>query len=319
MSYWKQTEVIDIYGNLVAATPNQEMRTVEPIRLAGGIFPGSTVDSNFWTSTVVGSGTVTQSNGIQTAATGITANSSAISSSKAIARYIGQTLNLYGSQIYLSDTGVVNNVRRWGGMNAGTDGAYFKLDGTSLYVATMKGGVETAVVSTSWNGVQTVPTLTNANIWRIQMRPSLVNFEINGVVAHTLTFNTTPWTNIYNMYVWMDTVNSSGLTTNCAISSWASSIFRAGKFETQPTSAHVTTAATTVIKYGAGTLHRITLNNPGGTLITMYDNTAGSGTVIAEINTPAQANPVTLEYDTAFVNGLTIVSTGTWDATVVYE
>lgn len=321
MSYWKQEQLYDIYGNVVAATPNQELRIIEPVRLCGGVFNTSTVDPNFWSTTLVGSGTVTQSNGVQTVATGTTANSSAIASSTGIARYIGQTVNLYGAAIVLGDTGVVNNVRRWGAMNAGTDGAYFMLSGTTLYVATMKGGVETVIASTSWNGVQTVPTLTNENIYRIQMRPSLVIFDVNGVTAHTVTVSTTPWTNNINAYTWLASTNSGGLTTNCTVSSWVNSIFRLGKFESQPKTAHITTAATTIAKYGPGLLHLITVGSPASSssTLTIYDNTAGSGTILSVIQGPAQANPVTLNYGLTFNNGLTIVSTGTWDVTVVYE
>lgn len=319
MSFWKQIEITDEYNNLAAATPNEELRVVEPVRLVGAAFNGNIVDPNFWASTLIGSGAITQTNGIQTATTGITANSSASVSSVLIAEYIGQTINLYGSQIALSDTGVTNNVRRWGVINGGTDGAYFKLSGTTLYVASMKGGSETAIASTSWNGNQTVPTLTNGNIWRITIRPSVLIFEINGVIVHTIKFITSPWANKYSMFAFMDTTNSGGLTTDCSLSSWVTSIYRAGRRETQVRSAHITTAGTVVAKYGPGVLQRVTLNDPTGNMFTIYDNTAGSGTVIASINTPSQANPVTLDYGTCFVNGLTIVSTGTWDVSVIYE
>lgn len=321
MSYWKQAQIYDIYNNVAACTPNQEIRVVDPVRLCGGIFNGSTVDPNFWSTTLVGSGTVTQSNGVQTAATGTTANSSAIVSSIANARYIGQSINLYGAAIALGDTGVANNVRRWGAMNAGTDGAYFMLNGTTLYVATMKGGVETAIASTSWNGNQTVPTLTNENIYRIQMRPTLVIFDLNGVTAHTITTNTATWTNNINTTTWLASTNSNGLTTNCSISSWVNTIYRLGKLESQPMSTRVTTATTTVAKYGPGLLRRITVGTPASSssTLTVYDNTSAAGTILSIVQGPAQANPVTLEYGLAFNNGLTLVSTGTWDATVVYE
>lgn len=84
---------------------------------------------------------------------------------------------------------------------------------------------------------------------------------------------------------------------------------------------HLTTAATTTVKSGAGMLKRVVINLGTGTLITMYDNTAASGTVIGIINPPATntfVEPRAVEYDINFSTGLTIVTTGTWDLTIVY-
>lgn len=80
------------------------------------------------------------------------------------------------------------------------------------------------------------------------------------------------------------------------------------------------TATTTVVSRN-GTLHGITINTKGatGNTLTVYDNTAGSGTVIAIIDTTgATAN---LIYDVQFVNGLTVVSaSGTGaDLTIAWQ
>lgn len=84
---------------------------------------------------------------------------------------------------------------------------------------------------------------------------------------------------------------------------------------------NITTAATTVVKSGAGTLHTLTVNNLGtvASLTVVYDNTAGSGTKIASINT--LAGQESYFYDVAFTTGLTIVTTGTVapDVTVSYR
>jgi hypothetical protein len=77
---------------------------------------------------------------------------------------------------------------------------------------------------------------------------------------------------------------------------------------------------TTVVKAAEGTLHSITFNKPVATgVFTLYDNTAGSGTVIGTITVPASPLPVTLTYDIHFKVGLTIVSaTAANDITVSY-
>lgn len=84
---------------------------------------------------------------------------------------------------------------------------------------------------------------------------------------------------------------------------------------------HISTATTTTVKSGAGTLHSITINALGtvASSTTVYDNTAGSGTVIAVINSLTISG--TLTYDAQFSTGLTLVTTGTVapDVTVSYK
>jgi len=85
---------------------------------------------------------------------------------------------------------------------------------------------------------------------------------------------------------------------------------------------NITAAAptTTVVKSGQGILHTITFNKPAATgVVTIYDNTAASGTIIGTITVPANPQPVTLHYDATFDTGLTIVTaTAAQDITVTY-
>lgn len=85
--------------------------------------------------------------------------------------------------------------------------------------------------------------------------------------------------------------------------------------------AHVSTVATTVVKGSAGNLHTITVNSKGtvASTVTVYDNTAGSGTVIAVLDSLTLSG--TFVFDVAFATGLTIVTTGTVapDVTVSYR
>lgn len=68
--------------------------------------------------------------------------------------------------------------------------------------------------------------------------------------------------------------------------------------------------ATTTVKSGAGFLHSITLNGAATAtnVTTVYDNTAGSGTVIAIPAATTATVPTTLTYDVSFATGLTIVT-----------
>lgn len=83
--------------------------------------------------------------------------------------------------------------------------------------------------------------------------------------------------------------------------------------------ANITTATTTTVKSGAGVLDKIVVNSAGsGSTITIYDNTAGSGT---KIGTATGAAQTTLTYNVHFSTGLTIVtaSGSAADITVSYR
>jgi len=86
---------------------------------------------------------------------------------------------------------------------------------------------------------------------------------------------------------------------------------------------NVATTATTVIKASAGFLHAIVINTPLATgSLTIYDNTAGSGTKIATITLPAAlvSGAITLTYNCAFGTGLTIVgATANIDYTAIWR
>lgn len=77
--------------------------------------------------------------------------------------------------------------------------------------------------------------------------------------------------------------------------------------------------AGTTIKTGAGRLRKVVVNTPAaGSSVTLYDNTAASGAIIAVISTAAFLGEI--EYDLPFSTGLEIViAGGAPDITVVYR
>lgn len=77
-------------------------------------------------------------------------------------------------------------------------------------------------------------------------------------------------------------------------------------------------AATTTVKVGGGMLHSITINTPATGAITVFDNTAASGTAIASINPTTSVGPCTLIFDAEFRTGLTVVTNASQDITVNY-
>lgn len=312
LTYAQQTDTIlkDGYGWAVEATPMDELRTVTTVRLVGSTFTGTTIDANFWTSTLANNGTAAQANGQISLGSSTTNNGSSILQTTRRARYVAGSSNRFRATIQLGDLGVTNNTRRWG-MFDGTDGAYFELAGTTLTACVIKGTTRVAVLALS------APT-TSATNYEIYITNTKVYFVVAGTLVATHTASAATWADTMNLPIRVDNINA-GSTTNSTISVRVASIHRMGELHTNPNYGRITTAATYNFKYGAGMLHRIVLNNPAGTLITVYDDTAGTSNVLAIISAPAQANPVTLEYGIPFNNGLKVVSTGTWDATVVLE
>lgn len=69
---------------------------------------------------------------------------------------------------------------------------------------------------------------------------------------------------------------------------------------------YISTATTTVVKNGAGVLHTIVVTETAAGTITVYDNTAASGTIIAVLKASIGEN--TFTFDRAFSTGLTIVT-----------
>lgn len=318
MSNFSKVQLKDQYGFAAEITPMDELRVAEATRLVGSTFVGTTVDTNFWTTAVTSSGTATQANGEVVLGCGASATGAVNFTSNRRARYVGGSSNRYRAQIQLSDSGVANNVRRWGIFD-GVDGAYFMLSGTSTYVATRRNGVETGVISTSWNGSTTLPTFTNCNTYEIYITNRKVYFVIAGTLVHTVDSVTQTWTATTTLPVRADNANV-GNTTNTTLSIRVSTIYRLGKMETLPTYKVISGAGVTSCKLGAGNLHRIIFNTPTTNPVSIFDSVASTGTAsIGVVNCPANTAPFYLDYHIPFSNGLTILTAGTPNLTIVFE
>lgn len=79
----------------------------------------------------------------------------------------------------------------------------------------------------------------------------------------------------------------------------------------------ISTAATTAVKTGAGLLHRIVVTGGTTGTITVYDNTAGSGTQILNFDTTSAL--ASYEINARFSVGLTIVTSAATKLTVIYR
>jgi len=80
---------------------------------------------------------------------------------------------------------------------------------------------------------------------------------------------------------------------------------------------YISTATTTTVKDSPGILGSITVGETAAGAITVYDNTAGSGTVIAVLK--ASVAEQTFNFDVSFTTGLTIVTAGASKITVGWQ
>lgn len=78
------------------------------------------------------------------------------------------------------------------------------------------------------------------------------------------------------------------------------------KVEERYNSTYITGTGTTVVKSGAGYCDAITIGTPTAGTVTIYDNTAASGTIIAKLTLVA-GMPFSVPIHYAFVTGLTVV------------
>jgi hypothetical protein len=85
-------------------------------------------------------------------------------------------------------------------------------------------------------------------------------------------------------------------------------------------SVNITTATTTQVKTGRGTLKSVVINKPvAAATVTLVDNTAGVTPVIGLITLTADLKPFTLPFNLRFSTGLRVITSGATDITVVYE
>lgn len=82
-------------------------------------------------------------------------------------------------------------------------------------------------------------------------------------------------------------------------------------------STYISTNTDTVIKTGRGVLHTITIGETAAGAITIYDNSAASGTTLAVLK--ASVAEQTFTFDLCFDTGLTITTAGSSKLTVTWQ
>ena len=205
-----------------------------------------------------------------------------------------------------------------------TDGAWFQMSGTTFSIVTMIAGSPSVVSSGSFNGHNgyTFAPGTGTHTYEIYWTNSKVWFAVDGKLLHVVTA-VTDWTNYMTLHCFQDAVNSV-ITTSANLYVKVSTIYRLGALDTSSLYKNITSATTTICKYGAGTFKRIVINNIVAGTITVYDNWAAVGSIIGTITVPGGGGGGgfagnTIVYDVPFFFGLTIVTSVGMDLTVIYE
>lgn len=334
-----RAESVDIHliepstGFHARMTPLGDLRTVTPHRLVGSGF-GSSNDTRFWTIANSGAGSAgAVANSVATLTSGTANSGYGQIQSVQSARFIFAHPHQFRAAARLPDVTEANNTRRFGpftttATTTPADGFCFEFDGTgALTVCSYKGGAVSYTASSgAFNGDVTSYTVdANVHAYEIQYFVTGAWFYIDGVLIHKLTPTTGPFCNTLTHMITATTINSGSGTESADLEVWSAVISRLGKETTQPVSYYhaAGTTAGVVLKIGAGNIHQLIVSQiSNNAAITLYDNTAASGTVVWTSGAmSANAMPYDLEFDDiSFNTGLTFVVSGAnCSVVVIYE
>lgn len=321
-----QEGIIDESGFESENAPTGEILTAPSFELIGGTFATGTVDPNVWTTSSGTGGTTAITNAELVLATGTTANNAVSAVSVRSARFIAGASNKFHAEVRFPDAGATtNNVRRWGQYNS-TSGAYFTIVNGTLCVGTRLNSSDTTVCNGSFNGESGAAVVLDSNLadWIITYTSHTVWFYRNGKLLHTASFMQTNWTTTYSLPLSFENINTGGSTTNVQMIVRNAHTHRLGSAHAQAKSyfQQGLTAGVT-IKLGAGNLQGVVLSGiTNNSVLTIYDNTAASGTVIWTSG-PLTSNGLPFFIDTkgiVFSTGLSITITGAaLNALIMYE
>lgn len=221
------------FGQDVTATPfDQEMNASQHITHFGAAkvgeftpivsanFPGSSLNTEIWTETDVGSAQVIVGSGAGNLSTGTDSNGSTKLISVTRGEFFAGVVTVYQSGV-AAGVGVANNIRRWGLMSSDEqDGLFFELNGTSFRVVARKAGVDTAVEQSSFSGDQTFTPNTNNNTYRIHYSAGRALFQRASagkiVTLHTMVRSDLPLVDDLDLNLYYENTNT-GNTTNVSM------------------------------------------------------------------------------------------------------
>ena len=207
--------------------------------------------------------------------------------------------------------GTANNVRRVGAYST-SDGYFFQKAADVFGIGTRVGSSDTLVTSFNGNlGSDWVPADNTYYKLTIEYTPLGSFFYVDGKLLHKIA-KTVGLSGTSILPIKMENINT-GTVSVVEFQSIGLYIARQGELYTNPTSKFIigVGAGDTLCKIGAGTLKGIVYSGvENGAVITIYDNTEGSGTILwasGEISAKTEGAPTSIDlFGIPFSTGLTI-------------
>jgi len=319
----------DEFGFDAQFSPMRSLQVAEPYRLVGTTF-GASIDTNFWTATNSGAASAA---GVAVSVATVTSGTANSGYGKIRSvrdgRFIFAHPMKFRGGFRLPTVVKANTTRAWGPVSLSTvtpqNGAYFSVNGSGvLSVNHVSNGTPVSVASGDFNGdVSQYIMDTNGHAYEIVYFTMGIWFYIDGKFIHSFIPTTSVLYRTASLPINFWAANSAGGTTSASLECWNTVIVRIGRAITAPRSTYVAGAtAGQVLKIGDGTVQKINLsaiNN--NSAITLYDNTAASGTILWAFDSGNLDRAVSFDFgEMAFAIGLTIVQTGAGTKTTVsYE
>jgi hypothetical protein len=332
MSYLGGLNLTSPAGFTATMNPLGHLSVQQPFRLVGTTF-GASTDTNFWTAATTGAGSsAATASGITTLASGTANNGYGQFQSTRSARFLFAHAHLFRAAIRVSTVAVALNTRRWGAFTTTatttpSNGVYFELSAAGvLSCVCCSAGTPNAVASGSFNGgvVTSYTVDTNVHAYEIIHYTMGAWFFIDGVLIHRFTPTTAVLYQTLTTPVTFTSINGAAGVTSGPLECWNAMILRLGRDATEHRHFYQSgTVAAQVLKIGAGNLDRIAVSGVAvNSAITLYDNTAASGTVLwASGAMGATTQPFGVDLgNIPFFTGLTLtIATASSTVTVMYE
>ncbi len=328
----QKLRICDSWGDEIGSTMIDELMVSEKHRLCGGVFNGSTPDTNFYTTSLVANATATISNSVLDLATTVDSGSSALVYTNSIGRYIGGNMNHMRGIFRVGDIGATNNTRQIGctALSDLADSFYFQLSGTTFsIVANTTGLAQIKVDNGNFNGDRKTYPMTNTfHTWEILFTNRRIQFYIDKFLVHTLTETTNPICGTRHLRPFIRNANTGvGSVTHLytkvlTINSWGFTATQPRAILLQKTGA---TDVGTLLKYGIGSLHALNISGiTNNAIVSVYDGLTSGGTLIYTTGSMTnQTVPLTVPFNingTPFFTGLFITITGAnCNCQVLYE